>query len=202
MNNERSNTELNFSVGRYNVIPSRNLIIHDGQETLITQKMLADLIELAKHQSETLSKQQLILAVWGTLHTSDMVLSRAISDLRKVFSDSARQQHTIETVSKQGYRLKQTVLWQQNNSPVIDEVLLAQVEPVYHQSSKLLSPKLPAKTLALEPLISADVKNIDPSRKAHKSLYLMVPVVISAALLVLLFVTKSLQNVPSKEIIH
>ncbi|NQZ24125.1 MAG: PD40 domain-containing protein [Colwellia sp.] len=202
MNNERSNIELNFSVGRYNVIPSRNLIIHDGQETLITPKMLAVLIELAKHQSETLSKQQLILAVWGTLHTSDMVLSRAISDLRKVFSDSARQQHTIETVSKQGYRLKQTVLWQQNNSPVIDEVLLAQVEPVYHQSSKLLSPKLPAKTLALEPSISADVKNIDPSRKAHKSLYLMVPVVISAALLVLLFVTKSLQNVSSKEIIH
>jgi len=50
-----------------------------------------------------------------------MVLSRAISDLRKVFGDSARKQSYIETVTKQGYRLKKAVSWQEDettqNSP-------------------------------------------------------------------------------------
>ena len=75
--------------------------------------MLAVLTELAKHQGETLSKEHLILAVWGTIHTSDMVLSRAISDLRKVFGDSAKKQIYIKTMIKQGYRLIQPVSWQQ-----------------------------------------------------------------------------------------
>ena len=87
MVSENHKKESSFSIGNYSVFPSRNLVIHDEQEVLITPKMLAVLIELAQHQGETLSKEQLILAVWGTLHTSDMVLSRAISDLRKVFLD-------------------------------------------------------------------------------------------------------------------
>ena len=124
MTKDIATKEPSFSIGNYAVLPSRNLVIHEDKETLITPKMLAVLIELAKHQGETLSKEQLLLAVWGTLHTSDMVLSRAISDLRKVFSDSARQQHTIETVTKQGYRLKQSVAWQHSEEKRDDETLL------------------------------------------------------------------------------
>ncbi|WDE12393.1 winged helix-turn-helix domain-containing protein [Thalassomonas haliotis] len=106
------NTAANFTVGDFTVHGSRNLITRAGAETAITPKMLAVLTELASHRGKTLSKEHLILAVWGTPHTSDMVLSRAISDLRKVFGDSARQQAYIETVTKQGYRLKQAVRWQ------------------------------------------------------------------------------------------
>ncbi len=202
MNNERTNKELNFSVGSYNVIPSRNLIIHNGQETSITPKMLAVLIELAKHQSETLSKEQLILAVWGTLHTSDMVLSRAISDLRKVFADSARQQHTIETVTKQGYRLKQTVLWQQTDSPVVDDVSTVQIVSMHHESAELLTPKRSAKTLPTKPSISTAANNIDPSQKTKKSVYLIVSVVVFVALFVLFIFYNNQQSVPSTNIIH
>ncbi len=202
MNNERSNKELNFSVGSYNVIPSRNLIIHDGQEASITPKMLAVLIELAKYQSETLSKEQLILAVWGTLHTSDMVLSRAISDLRKVFADSARQQHTIETVTKQGYRLRQTVLWQQTDSKIDDEISSVQIESPHHQSSESLSPKSPIKNLPAEPSVLAVANNIDSSKKTRKTIYLLLPVVIFAVLFVLFFLKNDQQNVPRAEIIH
>jgi len=113
MNNKSASSISNFSVGDFTVISSRNLITNDSEETSITPKMLSVLTELAKHQGETLSKEYLILAVWGSIHTSDMVLSRAISDLRKVLGDSAKQQNYIETVTKQGYRLKQKVNWQQ-----------------------------------------------------------------------------------------
>ena len=113
MENNTASTVANFTVADFTVHTSRNLITRGGEETAITPKMLAVLTELARHQGKTLSKAHLILAVWGTPHTSDMVLSRAISDLRKVFNDSARQQDYIETVTKQGYRLKQAVSWQQ-----------------------------------------------------------------------------------------
>jgi DNA-binding winged helix-turn-helix (wHTH) protein/Tol biopolymer transport system component len=113
MKKQNTASTLNFSIGEFSVIASRNLIIHDDQESVITPKMLSVLTELATHQGKTLSKEHLLLAVWGTIHTSDMVLSRAISDLRKVFGDSAKQQNYIETVVKQGYRLKREVCWQQ-----------------------------------------------------------------------------------------
>ncbi|WDD99590.1 winged helix-turn-helix domain-containing protein [Thalassomonas actiniarum] len=111
MENNTAATVASFTVGDFTVHGSRNLITRGETETAITPKMLAVLTELASHQGTTLSKEHLIIAVWGTPHTSDMVLSRAISDLRKVFGDSARQQAYIETVTKQGYRLKQAVNW-------------------------------------------------------------------------------------------
>ncbi|WP_281559747.1 winged helix-turn-helix domain-containing protein [Thalassomonas sp. RHCl1] len=112
MENNTAATVASFTVGDFTVHGSRNLITRGETETAITPKMLAVLTELARYQGKTLSKEHLIIAVWGTPHTSDMVLSRAISDLRKVFGDSARQQAYIETVTKQGYRLKPAVNWQ------------------------------------------------------------------------------------------
>ena len=116
MENNTVTTVANFTVGNFTVHSTRNLITRDTAEISITPKMLSVLTELANHQGKTLSKEHLILAVWGSLHTSDMVLSRAISDLRKVFGDSARKQDYIETVTKQGYRLKQAVSWQQTST--------------------------------------------------------------------------------------
>jgi DNA-binding winged helix-turn-helix (wHTH) protein/Tol biopolymer transport system component len=100
-----------FKVGNYTVLTSRNLVVYQNEETSITPKMLKVLCELAKHQGKTLSKEQLFESAWGTTVTTDMVLSRPIADLRKVFNDSAQKQQVIETVTKQGYRLKATVTW-------------------------------------------------------------------------------------------
>lgn len=100
-----------FKVGNYTVLTSRNLVVYQNEETSITPKMLKVLCELAKHQGKTLSKEHLFESVWGTTVTTDMVLSRAIADLRKVFNDSAQKQQVIETVTKQGYRLKAEISW-------------------------------------------------------------------------------------------
>jgi DNA-binding winged helix-turn-helix (wHTH) protein/Tol biopolymer transport system component len=105
-----------FTVGDFTILTGRNLVIHHQTETSITPKMLLVLCELAKHQGQTLSKEQLFAAAWGTTVTTDMVLSRAIADLRKVFNDSAQKQHFIETVSKKGYRLKAPVKWISRNN--------------------------------------------------------------------------------------
>jgi DNA-binding winged helix-turn-helix (wHTH) protein len=136
MENNKVPEVVNFTIGDFTILTSRNLITDGNTETVITPKMLSVLSELAKHQGKTLSKEHLILAVWGTVHTSDMVLSRAISDLRKVFSDSARQQLYIETVSKQGYRLKKEVIWIDSSS--VSQTPIA-TEP--ESTSQLGSPK-------------------------------------------------------------
>jgi len=200
MNNENNNKALNFSVGRYQVIPSRNLIIYQEKETLITPKMLAVLIELAKHQSKTLSKQQLILAVWGTLHTSDMVLSRAISDLRKVFADSARQQHTIETVTKQGYRLKQNVQWQKTVSTMPAEVSVKNLASSDHQATKSLSLEASTPLITLKPSIPAAV-GIATANKIVNKRRVILALVVLVSLLVIFIVMNSQQKAPALNII-
>jgi DNA-binding winged helix-turn-helix (wHTH) protein/Tol biopolymer transport system component len=109
---KNTNTEvLDFCIGDYTVIGSRNLVLGAGQETVITPKMLAVITELAKHPQQTVNKEYLMAAVWPDVVVSDMVLSRAIADLRKVFGDSAKQQKYIETVSKKGYRISQKITW-------------------------------------------------------------------------------------------
>jgi len=111
MTEQDASVTQSFTIGDFTILTNRNLIVHRNTEISITPKMLAVLFELAKYQGQTLSKEQLFKAGWGATITTDMVLSRAIADLRKLFGDSAQTQSYIETVSKKGYRLKQSVHW-------------------------------------------------------------------------------------------
>jgi TolB-like protein len=67
------------------------------------------LLCLAQHPGETLSKEQLFQAVWPNVIVTDDVLKRCIAELRRAFGDDARNPHTIETISKRGYRLVASV---------------------------------------------------------------------------------------------
>ena len=100
-----------FSIANFTILPSQNLVVSDDEHRSITPKMIAVLTVLATRQGETVSKDDIMAKVWSDVVVSDMVLSRAISDLRKVFGDSASQQSVKETVSKKGYRLKSPVVW-------------------------------------------------------------------------------------------
>jgi TolB-like protein len=63
------------------------------------------LVCLAGRPGEVISKDELIRAVWADTFVTDDVLTRAVSELRRILRDDARQPHIIETVSKNGYRL-------------------------------------------------------------------------------------------------
>ena len=149
MENNTAGALATFTVGEFTVHGSRNLITRGEEETAITPKMLAVLTELANHRGKTLSKEHLLLAVWGTLHTSDMVLSRAISDLRKVFGDSARRQAYIETVTKQGYRLRPEVHWQQaaEETPAVTQKPAVEQTAEHPQSHRANSRRVKMKAL-------------------------------------------------------
>jgi len=60
---------------------------------------------LANRPGEVISKEELIRNVWKDTFVTDDVLTRAISELRRILGDDAKQPHIVETVAKRGYRI-------------------------------------------------------------------------------------------------
>jgi len=92
-------------VGAWLVQPSLNLITQNGTRRHLEPRVMEVLLYLANHAGETVSKEQLIKAVWKETFVSDDVLVRSISELRRVFEDDAHESIFIQTIPKRGYRL-------------------------------------------------------------------------------------------------
>jgi len=99
----------NFTIGEFLVIPAKNQVINNAEIQNITPKMMAVLCVLASKPKQTISKEDINSKVWKTVEVSDLVLTRAIADLRKVFNESAKNARYIQTVSKKGYCLNKNV---------------------------------------------------------------------------------------------
>src|SRR4029077_18060198 len=63
------------------------------------------LVCLAQHPGETLPKDKLLQTVWPDTFVTEDVLTRSISELRRVFADDAKDPRIIQTIPKRGYRL-------------------------------------------------------------------------------------------------
>ena len=94
-----------FTVGTWTVAPDLNTISSNGTSTHLEPKAMAVLVRLAESPGETLSKEQLIRAVWPDAFVGDDVLSRSIYELRKAFGDDPGEPRVIQTIAKRGYRL-------------------------------------------------------------------------------------------------
>ena len=94
-----------FRVGSWLVCPKLNTVQGDGGVVRIEHKMMQVLVCLASCPGEVLSKEKLIRTVWKDTFVTDEVLTRVVSELRRIFSDDAKQPHMIETVARSGYRL-------------------------------------------------------------------------------------------------
>lgn len=63
------------------------------------------LVCLAEHAPNPVSKERLLQQVWPDTFVSEGVLTRSISELRRVFDDEAKEPRLIQTIAKRGYRL-------------------------------------------------------------------------------------------------
>lgn len=97
--------ERDFRVGPWLIRPNLNTISQNGTTIRVEPKVMAVLVCLASSQGDPVSKEKLINAVWPDTFVSDDVLTRSISELRRIFQDDARQPRFIETIPKRGYRL-------------------------------------------------------------------------------------------------
>lgn len=105
-----------FQLGSWIVRPALNAVSQNGTSIRVEPKVMGVLVCLASHPGEPLSKEAILKSVWPETFVSDDVLTRSISELRRVFEDDAREPRFIETIPKRGYRLMAPV--QPLNSPL------------------------------------------------------------------------------------
>jgi len=94
-----------FRLGSWLVQPSLNTVSRNGKAIRLEPKVLEVLVCLADYPGETVSKAQLIRAVWGETFVTDDVLTRSISELRRALEDDPKEPQFIATIPRKGYQL-------------------------------------------------------------------------------------------------
>jgi Tol biopolymer transport system component/DNA-binding winged helix-turn-helix (wHTH) protein len=95
-----------FRVGEiYQVDPSINCVRGPAGTSHLEPKVMQVLVCLAEDAGRVVAKERLFRTVWADTFVSDDVLTRSISELRRVFDDDARDPRIIQTIPKSGYRL-------------------------------------------------------------------------------------------------
>jgi DNA-binding winged helix-turn-helix (wHTH) protein/Tol biopolymer transport system component len=94
-----------FSIGDWRADPSLHSITGASGEVRLEPKVMQVLVELAEHPGQVVSKDRLLQTVWADTFVGDEVLARAISELRRIFSDDPKAPRFIQTIPKGGYRL-------------------------------------------------------------------------------------------------
>jgi predicted ATPase/DNA-binding winged helix-turn-helix (wHTH) protein len=90
--------------GRYELDQAKGCLLRDGVLLAVAPTPFAVLCALVRQPGALLSKHALLDEVWGHQFLSESVLKTAISELRTLLEDDARQPRFIETVSRRGYR--------------------------------------------------------------------------------------------------
>jgi len=94
-----------FFIDEWLVDPRLHRMVGRGRTVLIEPKVMQVLTCLAAQPGEVIERERLLDGVWGDTIVTDHVLTRSISELRKVFEDDPRRPAVIETIPKTGYRL-------------------------------------------------------------------------------------------------
>lgn len=94
-----------FYIEAWRIEPRLNRIVGIDGTKQIEPKIMQVLVYLAEHEGEVVRRDHTLDTVWAETVVGDEVLSRCISELRKVFKDTPRQPRVIETIPRVGYRL-------------------------------------------------------------------------------------------------
>ena len=94
---------LSFEFGPFHADMLTRRLSRDGKPLTLTAKAFDTLAVLLAHRGETVSKIDLMNAVWGETSVEENNLTQQISALRKVLGERARDHKFIVTVSGKGY---------------------------------------------------------------------------------------------------
>jgi DNA-binding winged helix-turn-helix (wHTH) protein/class 3 adenylate cyclase len=98
-----------FRVGAFEVEPLMGRIAGPHGSQHLQPKVMDVLVFLAQHAGDLVERDTLLQEVWGRI-TSEEVLTRCISELRRALGDERGEPRFIETVPKRGYRLLEAVV--------------------------------------------------------------------------------------------
>lgn len=94
-----------FRLAEQAIRPSEGSVSQGARSCRLEPRVMQVLLHLAAHPRVVLSKEEIFAAVWSSSFVEDATLARAISDIRRVLGDDARDPRFIQTIPKKGYRL-------------------------------------------------------------------------------------------------
>jgi TolB-like protein/DNA-binding winged helix-turn-helix (wHTH) protein len=126
-----------FKVGKRQVDFGLNSISQNGTTARVEPKVMEVLVCLASQPGEVVPKDSILKTVWRDTFVSEDVLTRSISELRRVLKDDARDSRVIETIPKRGYRLVAPVVWSDGNGAAFGSLANPELTS-RHNSSRII----------------------------------------------------------------
>nr|WP_282434750.1 winged helix-turn-helix domain-containing protein [Thalassotalea sp. Y01] len=99
------------------ILHEKSAITKGSQTIHLEPKIMDVLVYLLKNANRVISREELTENVWQSNYTSDEVITRAISVLRKKLGDTGKVHKYIKTIPKHGYVLE----LEDVSDPTIDE---------------------------------------------------------------------------------
>ncbi len=103
--NPADNYPAPFRLRDWLVQPELNRISGPGGEHRIEPRVMSVLLALAAAPGRVVPRETLLDTVWTDTIVGEEILTRAVSELRRVFGDDPRSPTYIETIRQHGYRL-------------------------------------------------------------------------------------------------
>jgi DNA-binding winged helix-turn-helix (wHTH) protein/tetratricopeptide (TPR) repeat protein len=95
---------LRYEFGNYRLLPSERLLYRAGENIPLKSKVFETLLTLVRHPGKLLTKDELMLQIWGNNFVEEANLTQNIFTLRKIFGEKPRDHQFIVTVPGRGYR--------------------------------------------------------------------------------------------------
>ncbi len=99
-----SSKVLQYEFGNYRLLPSERLLYRDGENIPLKSKVFETLLTLVRHPGKLLTKDELMVQIWGNNFVEEANLTQNIFTLRKIFGEKPRDHQFIVTVPGRGYR--------------------------------------------------------------------------------------------------
>jgi DNA-binding winged helix-turn-helix (wHTH) protein/tetratricopeptide (TPR) repeat protein len=98
-----------YEFGPFRVDPEKEILLRAGEPIALTPKTFQILLVLVRHNTEVVTKEDLMKTVWPDTFVEEANLSRNIFMLRKALGESPQDHRYILTVPGRGYRLAENV---------------------------------------------------------------------------------------------
>jgi Tol biopolymer transport system component/DNA-binding winged helix-turn-helix (wHTH) protein len=101
-----------FALGDWHVDAAGNRLLRGGEVRPLRHKAMALLVLLARHPGRTVTRDEIIDAVWdGNRFVAPKAINTAVWTLRQALGDDLEAPRYVETIAKKGYRLVAPVHW-------------------------------------------------------------------------------------------
>ncbi len=87
------------------VQPDLNRVTGPGGPVRVEPRVMQVLLVLARRPQTVIPREQILDEVWSDQIVGEENLTRAVSELRRIFGDDSRRPRVIETIRNHGYRL-------------------------------------------------------------------------------------------------